>query len=536
MNLVRQQLISSLGTAVLYANSSMSDQMQKLFDQAADFSASSKLEYGKALTESQISSLDKDIVWMVAKEVAGQKVLVPQVYLSKATIDSISSSGAVIAGKNLTYLEVDALDNKNAAIRGGNIVVDAKKDINNIGAQIKGGNVFLTSKEGSINNITQVHTAGSDADRKTSIGAVSSIVSDGALVLDAAKDINNIGAKLKAGGVAALKAGENINILSIQDSEASSQKIKNGRSTTSTVTNMGSVIEAGGNLILDSGKDTVIKGSDATAGGVLYAKTGGDFKLLADQDTSETKTVTSRSGFGVGGGVWGSETVETSDFQGKNKASNLNAGSLIIDSGSKAVIEGSNIGIRDKDSFSIIRGAEGVDILDGKDEERHEKTTTTTAYLKSTKGSSSSGDPIYGAAADNLEKDKKGNYQGNATQKLYGSSTEDEPNTEVKASAGAKVTKLSASAQAGASASTKGEAALKISEKTKTVEKSGSSSSVASNITSAGSLAIVSDGLVNVRGSNVDVDGALAIAAKDLLVEAGKNTSYASRDMTRTSV
>lgn len=536
MNLVRQQLISSLGTAVLYANSSMSDQMQKLFDQAADLSASSKLEYGKALTESQISSLDKDIVWMVAKEVAGQKVLVPQVYLSKATIDSISSSGAVIAGKNLTYLEVDALDNKNAAIRGGNIVVDAKKDINNIGAQIKGGNVFLTSKEGSINNITQVHTAGSDADRKTSIGAVSSIVSDGALVLDAAKDINNIGAKLKAGGAAALKAGENINILSIQDSEASSQKIKNGRSTTSTVTNMGSVIEAGGNLILDSGKDTVIKGSDATAGGVLYAKTGGDFKLLADQDTSETKTVTSRSGFGVGGGVWGSETVETSDFQGKNKASNLNAGSLIIDAGSKAVIEGSNIGIRDKDSLSIIRGAEGVDILDGKDEERHEKTTTTTAYLKSTKGSSSSGDPIYGAAADSLEKDKKGNYQGNATQKLYGSSTEDEPNTEVKASAGAKVTKLSASAQAGASASTKGEAALKISEKTKTVEKSGSSSSVASNITSAGSLAIVSDGLVNVRGSNVDVDGALAIAAKDLLVEAGKNTSYASRDMTRTSV
>ena len=536
LNLVQQQLISALGTAVLYANSSMSDQMQKLFDHASEQSSSLGLTYGKALTSDQMNHLTQDMVWMVSTEVAGQTVLVPQVYLSKATVDSISTSGAVIDGKNLTYLDVDSFDNKNAALRGGNVVVDAKKDINNIGAQIKGGNVFLSSQEGSINNITQVHTAGSDADRKTSIGAVSSIVSDGVLVLDAAKDINNIGAKLKAGGTAALKAGDNINILSIQDSEASSQKIKNGRSTTSTVTNMGSVVEAGENIILDSGHDTTIKGSDITAGGVMYAKTGGDFKLLADQDTTETKSMTSRSGFGVGGGIWGSETVEKTDFKGTNKASNLNVGSLIIDSEGKAVIEGSNIGIRDKDSLSLIRGKAGVDILDGKDEERHEKTTTTTTYLKSTKGSSSNNDPIYGTAANDLEKDKKGNYQGNATQKLYGNSTEDEPNTEVKASAGTKVTKLSASAQAGASASTKGDAALKISEKTKTVEKSGSSSSVASNITSAGSLSIMSDGLVNVRGSNVDVDGALAIAAKDLLVEAGKNTSYASRDMSRTSV
>ncbi len=62
-------------------------------------------------------------------------------------------------------------------------------------------------------------------------------------------------------------------------------------------------------------------------------KTGGDFKLLADQDTTETKTSTSRSGFGVGGGIWGKETVETTDFQGTNKASNLSVGSLIVDSG-----------------------------------------------------------------------------------------------------------------------------------------------------------------------------------------------------------
>ncbi|RZG64470.1 filamentous hemagglutinin N-terminal domain-containing protein [Acinetobacter bouvetii] len=536
MNLVQQQLISSLGTAVLYANSSMADQMQKLFDQASDQSSGLGLKYGKALTSDQISNLKQDIVWMVATEVAGQKVLVPQVYLSKATVDSISTSGAVIEGKNLTYLDVESLDNKNAAIRGGTVVADAKKDINNIGAQIKGGNVFLTSKEGSINNITEVHTSGTDSDRKTSIGAVAGIVSEGALVMDAAKDINNVGAKLKAGETLALKAGNNINILSIQDAEASSKSIKNGRSSTSSVTYMGSVLEAGGNVIMDSGKDTTIKGSDVTAGGLMYVKTGGDFKLLADQDTTETKTSTSRSGLGVGGGVWGKETVETTDFKGTNKASNLSVGSLIVDSEGKAIIEGSNIGIRDKASTSLIRGKAGVDILDGKDEERHEKTTTTSTYLKSTKGSASNDNPIYGAAADGIQKDKKGKFDGNATQNMYGASTEDEPDVKANASAKAEKTKLSMTAQAGASASAKGEAALKISETTKTVEKSGSSTSVASNIVSAGNLAIMSDNTVNVRGSNVDVDGKLAIAAKNLLVEAGKNTSYASRDVKRTSV
>lgn len=536
MNLVQQQLISSLGTAVLYANSSMADQMQKLFDQASDQKSTLGLKYGTALTPEQISNLKQDIVWMVATEVAGQKVLVPQVYLSKATVDSISTSGAVIEGKNLTYLDVESLDNKNAAIGGGTVVVDTKKDINNIGAQIKGGNVFLTSKEGSINNITEVHTSGTDSDRKTSIGAVSGIVSDGALVMDAAKDINNIGAKLKAGETLALKAGENINILSIQNAEASSKSIKNGRSTTSSVTNMGSVVEAGGNVIMDSGKDTTIKGSDVTAGGLMYVKTGGDFKLLADQDTTETKTSTSRSGLGVGGGIWGKETVETTDFKGTNKASNLSVGSLIVDSEGKAIIEGSNIGIRDKDSTSLIRGKAGVDILDGKDEERHEKVTTTSTYLKSTKGSESNDNPIYGAAADGIPKDKKGKFDGNATQNRYGKSTEDEPDAQAGAKASAKKTKLSVDAKAGVSASAKGEAALKISETTKTVEKSGSSTSVASNIVSAGNLAIMSDNTVNVRGSNVDVDGKLAIAAKDLLVEAGKNTSYASRDVKRTSV
>ncbi len=80
MNLVQQQLISSLGTACTLCQQLMANQLQKLFDQASDQKSTLGLKYGTALTPEQIGNLKQDIVWMVATEVAGQKVLVPQVY------------------------------------------------------------------------------------------------------------------------------------------------------------------------------------------------------------------------------------------------------------------------------------------------------------------------------------------------------------------------------------------------------------------------------------------------------------------------
>ena len=532
MNLVQQQLRAALGTAVLSANQSMLDQMKMLYDQAAVESKTLGLEYGKALTENQLSNLKQDIVWMVESEVAGQKVLVPQVYLSKATVDQIQTAGAVIDGKVQTHLQVNQLDNKNASIAGGNVIVEATRDINNIGAKIKGENVVLASKEGSINNITEVRGSGSSIDYSTSIGQVSSIESDGILILNAGQDINNKGAKLKAGDGAIIQAGNNINIESIQHKTASTNSIKNGQTTTRTVTNMGSTVDIAGDVILNSGNNTTISGSDVNVSGLLYAKTGGDFKLESVQDTTETETTTSRSGLGVGGGVWGKETVKTLDFEGKNKASNLNVGQLAIEADQKVIIAGSNINMTDADTTNMIYGKAGVDILDGKDETRHEKTTTTTTYLKATKGKSSNDEPIYGSTVDGFVQKQ----ELTTTQQAYVDANQDESGVQTQAEATTQRSKLRANAEVRAEASAQGESSLKISETTKTVDKSATSSSIASNINSAGDLKIISEGTVNVRGSNLDVNGALAIKAQDLIVEAGQNTATASRDMTRTSV
>ena len=526
--------------------------MQQLFDNSTQESKSLGLTYGKALTAKQLSQLKTDIVWMVETEVNGQKVLAPQVYLSRETIEGINVSGAVIEGKVGTTLQVGKLNNVNATIDGGLVYVDAIADINNIGGRIKGNDIVLKTQEGSINNISQVYNFNNKANDSTAVGPIAGIESSGTLMLNAAKDINNLGADLKSKGDALIQAGNDINIKSLELTTGSTTQMKkgevinentksigNGTKQTSTVTHLGSNVDLGGNASFESGGNTLISGSDVNVKGQMYANTGGDFTLESVQDSKEVSTSSSRSGFGVGGGIWGSQTQQTNDFEGKNKASNLNVGSLIVDSANKVVIEGSNINITEKDGLSAISGKKGVDILDGKDEERHEKKTVTTTFLKTTKsGQESNNKPIYGQAASSADENKQGGAaKENATNSAYMDSLVDEKDVQSSTSAGAKSTKLSTSASAQASTSAKGEASLRIAETTTEIERSGKQTSVSSNINSAGSLLISSEeGAVNIRGSNVKVEGALGVLAKELNVTAGQNKEYASRDTTIKSI
>lgn len=492
--LVRQQVEQITNKATI-----SDTQMQQYFDNAIEAAKDLGFTYGKPLSTAQIKQLDKDIVWMVEKVVEGQRVLVPQVYLSYETLQNIDDSGSVLEGKEGVNLEVDSLQNNESTIKGGTVIIDAKKDIDNIGATIKGRDVQLTSKEGSINNITEAHHYGDSHTASTYIGPTAGIISENNLVLDAAQDINIVGAKLKAGGSAVLEAGNDINIETIQDKRATTSTSRDGKTTTNvqSTTHIGSQIDIGGDAYLKSGNDVVISGSEVNVGGSFVADTGGDFKLVSVQDTVQTNTESSKSGFGVGGGLWGSQTTQTNEFIGTNKASTLNVGGVVdIASENKVVIEGSDINVSSS-GMSRIHGAKGVDILDGKDEYSKETTVTTTTFLK-------------------LENDSSA--QAGASATAIGESGE-------------------AKAEAGASAEASSQTNLKLMESKveNTTEKE--KKSVSSNITSNGGLSITSDeGTVHVRGSNVDVKGALVVDAKNILVEAGKNEKTTTSNTQSTSV
>lgn len=495
--LIRQQLIQLTGNNVIAGYDNEADQMKRLMDQAYAQSQALGLEFGKTPTAEQLAALTEDIVWMEEVVVNGQTVLAPKVYLAASTVDSLDT-GAVIAARD-TRISGEGLSNTGGTISGsGNLTVETRGDITNTSGTIKGGNVSLTSSEGSIRNETLAIGAGDGTTYTTAIGKTGSIGSTGDMSLDAARNIEVIGADISSQGNASLNAGGDITVDTIVDKNTSTSYTESGgflsssstRTSVSTETNIGSGLNIKGDLQTRSGGDTTIAGSEVNVGGNLDAEADGSFNVVARQDSHTVDTQTSKSGVGVGGGLYGSQKTTVNDFTGTNSGSTLNVGgNANVKAGEQIVVQGSDVNIGGDASLD---GKEGIAVLDGLDERRTNTVVETTTFLKI--------DSSSGASAG----------------------------TETSASRQG----ASASAQASASNSTN----LKLAETSKTVTNTGSNTSVASNLNVGGNLSMRSDGDVTVQGSNVEAGGDLNVDAQDINVLTGRNESWSESNTTRTSI
>ncbi|MCP2002711.1 UNVERIFIED_ORG: filamentous hemagglutinin [Buttiauxella agrestis ATCC 33320] len=304
-----------------YINGIGSDlaQMQYLMDNAAFAQQSLGLAFGIALTQAQIASLDKSILWWEATTINGQTVMVPKVYLSPkdVTVNNgsvISGNNVQLAGGNITNsgssitaknnLSIDSgnsISNLNNGLihAGGNLGLSSLGDINNIGSTISGKTVQLESLDGSINNITQTSTWSTDTGGKnghvgivdTTVGNIASITSLDALSLSAGQNINITGANVAAGGNLLMDAWGDIAITANQATHRYSQSGFRGTEATSTesVTQQGSTISAGGNLGIQAGNDLTVEASAVNAGNNVTLIAGNDLNLNAGQ-TSETSS------------------------------------------------------------------------------------------------------------------------------------------------------------------------------------------------------------------------------------------------------
>ncbi|WP_237932446.1 hemagglutinin repeat-containing protein, partial [Buttiauxella sp. S19-1] len=304
-----------------YINGIGSDlaQMQYLMDNAASAQQSLGLAFGIALTQVQIASLDKSILWWEATTINGQMVMVPKVYLSPkdVTVNNgsvISGNNVQLAGGNITNsgssitaknnLSIDSgnsISNLNNGLihAGGNLGLSSLGDINNIGSTISGKTVQLESLDGSINNITQTSTWSLGTGGKnghvgivdTTVGNIASITSLDALSLSAGQNINITGANVAAGGNLLMDAWGDIAITANQVTHSYSQSGFRGTQATSTesVTQQGSTISAGGNLGIQAGNDLTVEASAVNAGNNVTLIAGNDLNLNAGQ-TSETSS------------------------------------------------------------------------------------------------------------------------------------------------------------------------------------------------------------------------------------------------------
>ncbi|MDF3024191.1 MAG: hypothetical protein K0R10_1552, partial [Alphaproteobacteria bacterium] len=95
-SLIRDQLTSQVGNAIITPGEDEAAQMQRLMDNGVNVAGALGLKYGEALTPEQAANLSTDMVWMVETEVMGQKVLAPVVYLSAATKAGFAGGAAIV--------------------------------------------------------------------------------------------------------------------------------------------------------------------------------------------------------------------------------------------------------------------------------------------------------------------------------------------------------------------------------------------------------------------------------------------------------
>ncbi|NYF22157.1 filamentous hemagglutinin [Xanthomonas sp. JAI131] len=267
-------------------------QYRALLDGAVAEAGALHLDVGVALTAEQVAALTHDIVWMVEQEYQGQKVLVPVVYLSSSTALTLRSDGALIASDNgnVSLNATAGLSNSgtisgvNVSVTAGNLLnqgriagtgtvaLQAKQDLLNLGGQIAGRDVLLSAGNDLLST-TRDAVAGGDLR--------SGISADNNLLMNAGHDLTLTGTAVRAGGSAALQAGNDL-VLQPTALRNESGLTRGGDATSLTV---------GRDLSLLAGNDLQLHGVAITAGGDAALQAGHDLSLTPVTDASGKATV-----------------------------------------------------------------------------------------------------------------------------------------------------------------------------------------------------------------------------------------------------
>jgi len=155
--LITRALTEQLGTAFINGKSN-EELIKSLMDNAGMESSRLGLQVGKELTPEQVSGLSKDLVWYVTQNVNGVEVLVPKIYLSKNTLDTITADGRnKIGGVKGTYIKTDNFVNNGMKIGNGGVTYVQANTVRNETAtnllsEITGDRTFIHS-DGNIENI-----------------------------------------------------------------------------------------------------------------------------------------------------------------------------------------------------------------------------------------------------------------------------------------------------------------------------------------------------------------------------------------------
>ncbi|WP_155648577.1 hemagglutinin repeat-containing protein, partial [Burkholderia pseudomultivorans] len=389
--LVRNEITLLTGKAVLGPYTDLQTMYQSLMAAGADLSKSLDLPIGAGLSAEQVSKLTSNVILMETRVVDGQSVLVPVVYLAKASQQNID--GPLISATNIDFQNAQSFTNSGTIKADNTLAIQGKQIDNAFGALQSGGlmslktenNIDLTSanvKAGSLQldagKDLILDTATKTDTRVSRDGATSVVTTLGPTArLDVAGDASIVtggnfqqnAGNLSVGGNLGMNVGGNWDLGAVQTGEHKIVQRANGVSNTDINKVTGSSVAVGGQSNVVVGGDLTAKGAqiDLGKGGTLAAK--GNVTLGA---ASTTSTVNSNSSGSDSHGSY-AETLHTSD-QALTGTTLKGGDTVNIVSGKDITLSGSAIGL-DKGNANLLAAG---DVNIGTATETHELNSHET--------------------------------------------------------------------------------------------------------------------------------------------------------------
>lgn len=361
--LVQDQIMSMTGKAVLTNYASTQDEFKSLMTSGAELARSLDLAPGTGLSPQQVSQLTSNVVIMQSQIVDGERVLVPVVYLAKASqenmgngpviaatdIDlqnakSVTNSGTIKAANNFS-ISAQTIESSFGTLKaGGQMSLVTAGDVNLTSATVKAGSLALQAGgnlvlDTAVKTLNQVSDTGATRVSST-LGPTASIdVVGNAAIVTGGNFVQNAG-NLSVGGALGMNIGGNWTLGVQETGETKVVARANGVSDTHVVGDTGSSVKVGGVSAIAVGGDLTATGASINLGGGGTVAAGGNVTLQAAKATS---TVDSNSSGSDHHGSY-AETLHTLDD--KLTGTTLQSGdSLAIVAGKDIAVNGSAVSL-----------------------------------------------------------------------------------------------------------------------------------------------------------------------------------------------
>jgi filamentous hemagglutinin len=319
--LVREQLSELTGRAPS-AGPGDDSLYKQLLNNAASFAQEFGLRPGVSLSADQVSQLTSDIVWLESETVqlpdgSTETVLVPKVYLAHVNADAVKPGGALVTGAGVTIDVSESIMNRGGVIDGGNgrTILLAGGDIANQGGSISGGSVAMQAAGDITNETLAVRNNWSSSVNGGSYTLLSnqaSITATGDLLIDAGRNLTDVGGSIAA-GKASIFAGGDIGFGTVKTGSTYHSLVAVTTENNSAIYNQLSQVKVGGDLLMSAIGNLNLTGTQVSIGtggsGIGNLIAGGNVNISAAVDQVKTSLQDDPKGKNYDKRIYENETV-----------------------------------------------------------------------------------------------------------------------------------------------------------------------------------------------------------------------------------